>query len=260
MTTSLFCRRSTDLSEINTSSTTLIQFFIHHIQGAITKSYQNLVMLQNLYRLKALGFNYSDPFVTNSPTATQELPDDLFQLQATISQCHLCDLSKSRQQSMSGSGNPNADLMIVDAYVSVNEDATNDYYAGKSGLSLVKMIENVLQRRKEDVYITHAVKCKPLGTKTPSKSEFNSCKPYLYQQIALVKPKIIMTLGEEAYYLLSGDDTPFEQVRGQKINVGEYSIIPILHPQFLLRNPSMKGETLTDLNTIKNCLDSTTTT
>jgi len=211
-------------------------------------------MLQNLYRLKALGYSYSDPFVTNRSTVAQELPDDLLQLQEIISQCHLCDLSKSRQQSMSGLGNLNADLMIIDAYVSVSEDASNSYYAGKSGESLVKMIENVLGRKKEDVYITHAVKCKPLGTNTPSKSEFNSCKPYLYKQIEMIRPKVIMTLGEEAYHLISGDDTPFEQVRGQKINFGDYVIVPIFHPQFLLRNPSMKAKTLTDLKTIKSCL------
>jgi len=211
-------------------------------------------MLQNLYRLKALGFSYSDPFVTNIPTEAQELPDDLLQLQGLISECHLCDLSKSRQQSMGGLGNRNADLMIVDAYVSVSEDASNSYYVGKSGESLVKMIENVLGKRREDVYITHVVKCKPLGTNTPSKSEFNSCKPYLYKQLEMIRPKVVMTLGEEAYKLLSGDDTPFEQVRGQKINFGDYIIIPIFHPQFLLRNPSMKGETLSDLKTIKSCL------
>ncbi len=211
-------------------------------------------MLQNLYRLKALGFSYSDPFVTNRASSVQELPDDLSALQAMVSQCHLCDLSKSRQQSMGGFGNPNADLMILDAYVSISDDATNSYYAGRSGESLVKMIENVLGRKKEEVYITHAVKCKPLGTNTPSLSEFNSCKPYLYKQIELIRPRVIMTLGQEAYRLLSGDDTPFEQVRGQKINFGDAVIIPIHHPQFLLRNPSMKGETLTDLKTIKSCL------
>jgi len=211
-------------------------------------------MLQNLYRLKALGFSYSDPFVTNKMTAVKELPNDLLQLQDIILECHLCDLSKSRQQSMGGVGDINADLMIVDAYVSVTEDVSNSYYDGKSGESLVKMIVNVLGKRVEEVYITHAVKCKPLGTNTPSTSEFNSCKPYLYKQIELIKPKVVMALGADAYKLLSDDDTPFEQVRGQKINVGKYIIIPIFHPQYLLRNPSMKVETLNDLKTIKSCL------
>jgi len=211
-------------------------------------------MLQNLYRLKALGFSYSDPFVTNISTASQQLPDDLTQLQSIIGGCHLCDLSKSRRQSMGGTGNPHADLLIIDAYVSVSEDATNSYYAGRSGESLVKMIENVIGIRKEDVYITHAVKCKPLGTNIPSQSEFASCKPYLYKQIEAIRPKVVMALGPDAYRLLSGDDTPFEQVRGHKINFGDYTIVPIYHPQFLLRNPSLKSETLRDLKIIKSCL------
>lgn len=211
-------------------------------------------MLQNLYRLKALGFSYSDPFVTNISTASQQLPDDLSQLQSIIGGCHLCDLSKSRRQSMGGTGNPNADLLIIDAYVSVSEDATNSYYAGRSGESLIKMIENVIGIRKEDVYITHAVKCKPLGTNIPSQSEFASCKPYLYKQIEAIRPKVVMALGPDAYRLLSGDDTPFEQVRGHKINFGDYTIVPIYHPQFLLRNPSLKSETLRDLKIIKSCL------
>lgn len=211
-------------------------------------------MLQNLYRLKALGFSYSDPFVTNKPTLMQELPQDLMQLQEIISSCYLCDLSKSRQQSMPGTGNINAKLMIVDAYVSVSDDATNSYYTGKSGESLVKMLENVLGLRREDVFLTHAVKCKPLGTNTPSKSECSSCKPFLYRQLEQIAPKVVMALGSDAYRLLSGDDTPFEQVRGQKIKLDNYTVIPIYHPHFLLRNPSLKAETLTDLKTIKSCL------
>ena len=223
-------------------------------KGSATKSYQNLVMLKNLYRLKALGFTYSDPFVTNKPTVMQELPKDLMQLQEIISNCYLCDLSKSRQQSMAGIGNINAKLMIVDAYVSASDDATNSYYTGKSGESLIKMIENVIGLRKEEVFLTHTVKCKPLGTNTPSKSECNSCKPFLYKQLEQIAPKIVMTLGPDAYRLLSGDDTPFEQVRGQKIKLDDYTVIPLYHPHFLLRNPSLKAEAFTDLKTVKSCL------
>lgn len=218
-----------------------------------TNSYQNLVLLQNLYRLKTLGFEYSDLFVTNRQS-TQQLPQNLQQLHSMIDQCHLCDLSKSRRQSMHGYGNANADLMIIDAYVSLAEDEGNRYYAGRSGTSLVKMVENVLELRTEDVFITHAVKCKPLGTHTPSTSEWKSCKPYLFKQIELIRPKAVMTLGPEAYALLSGDESGFEQVRGHKIDFGSYTLVPIYHPQFLLRNPSLKAETLNDLHTLKSCL------
>jgi len=211
-------------------------------------------MLQNLYRLKSLGYCYSDPFITNATPLAQQLPDNIEQLHQLINSCHLCDLSKSRQQSMSGSGNIHADLMIVDAYVSMSEDSQNAYFVGNSGETLVKMVENVLKVPMRSLYFTHAIKCKPLGSNQPSDSEFSSCKPYLYKQIELIKPKIVIALGEEAYQLLSGDDTPFEQVRGQRIKGDGYTIIPIFHPQYLMRNPSKKGVTLQDLTMIKSYL------
>lgn len=216
-------------------------------------SYQNLVLLQNLYRLKHLGFDYIDPIVVNQQT-DEQLPSSLDALHHMIQNCHLCDLSKSRCQSMSGWGNPNADLMFVDTMVSMAEDESNQYYVGRSGDSLLKMVENVLMLDRDSVYYTHAVKCKPLGTNRPSASEWNSCKPYLFKQIELIQPKIIVTLGPDAYKLLSGDETDFDQVRGHAINFGSYRIIPLYHPQYLLRNPSLKRETLNDLHLIKSML------
>ena len=217
------------------------------------KSFQNLLLLQNLYRLKSIGFEYINPVLVNYRD-DQILPSQLEPLHAMISQCHLCDLSKSRRQPMSGWGNPGADVMFIDAYVSLAEDESGSYFVGRSGTSLKKMIENVLQIPHEDVYITHAVKCKPLGSHTPSASEWNSCKSYLFKQIDLIKPKIVIPLGPDAYRLLSGDESRFDLVRGQKIRFGDYEIIPIYHPQFLLRNPSLRQETFNDLKTIKSCL------
>lgn len=214
-------------------------------------SFQNLALLENLYRLKALGFSYSDPITPNTQTPSSSLPDSLGSLASAISQCFLCDLSKSRKQSMVGMGNKNASVMFIDAYVSAAEDESGEYFVGRSGIMLKDMIEKVLLQKIENVYFTHAVKCKPFGFQNPSPSECNSCLPYLTQQIALVKPKAIVALGPEAYQLLSGDDCDFERVRGEIIPYGDTHIIPIYHPLFLLRNPSLKKETLRDLQTIK---------
>ncbi len=85
-------------------------------------------------------------------------------------------------------------------------------------------------------------------------SEFESCKAYLFKQIDLIQPKIIIALGEKAYRLITGDTTPFEQVRGEHVNFSTFSLIPIYHPTYLLRNPSLKRETLYDLNKIKSIL------
>lgn len=217
------------------------------------KSYQNLVLLQNLYRLRAIGFEYTDPFSVNKKT-THETPKSLIELAHNISTCHLCDLSKSRTQSMSGFGNESADLMIIDFSVSLSEDSNNSYYVGRSGEMLTNMIENVLEVKLDDVYFTHAIKCKPLNSNIPSSSEWNSCKPYLFSQIEFVKPKVIVTLGKEAYSMITGEEENFESVRGHVIDCKEYKLIPIYHPQFLLRNPEQKKITLNDLKTIKRCL------
>ncbi len=217
------------------------------------KSYQNLVLLQNLYRLKAIGYEYIDPFSVNDKT-TFESPASLEELQANIQSCHLCDLSKSRQQSLSGFGNKNADLMIVDYMVSQGQDSSNHYYAGRSGDTLKNMIEKVLGVAVNNVYATHNVKCKPLSTNEPSPSECNSCKPYLQAEIEFIQPKVIVTLGKNAYTELTGDKDNFENVRGHVIDFKSYKLIPIYHPQYLLRNPDLKRVTMNDLKTIKSCL------
>ena len=217
-------------------------------------SYQNLVLLQNLYRLKALGFNYIDHFELNQKDEKNN-PTSLNELIHTMQNCHLCDLSKSRKQCMSGYGDANASLLIIDYQVSQAQDTTNSYYAGRSGEILKKMIENVLQINIEDVYFTHAIKCKTLLSNKASSSEWNSCKHYLFSQLDFIQPKVIVTLGAEAYSHLSGDSIEnFENVRGHVIDFKTYKLIPIYHPQFLLRNPELKKVTFTDLTTIKSIL------
>lgn len=219
-------------------------------------SYQNLALLENLYRLKALGFNYIDPISPNKPQEqVSALPNSYTSLERTIHSCHLCDLSKSRTQSMSGYGSNTPKIVFLDAFVSSAVDESNDYYVGKSGMMLKDMIEKVLKLTINDVYITHAVKCKPFGFQQPSSSECNSCSPYLDKQLELLSPKIIVTLGEEAYRLLTHDESGYEHLIGQFIPYGTSTIIPIMHPTFLIRNPSFKPEAMRTLLSIKKGLE-----
>jgi len=214
-------------------------------------SYQNLALLENLYRLKALGYHYVDPITPNLQSVSSALPDTMATLNDTIRQCYLCDLSKSRRQSMSGYGNPHADLMFIDAYVSAAEDETNEYYAGRSGAMLRDMIEKVLHLSVEEVFITHAVKCKPFGFQNPSPSECSSCAPFLSKQIEIIKPRIIVPMGPDAFALLTGEEDKFDRLRGEIIPYGNALIIPIYNPLYLLRNPSFKKDAMRDLQTIK---------
>jgi DNA polymerase len=217
-------------------------------------SFQNLALLENFYRLKSLGYTYVDPITPNLQTPINSLPDTLGEMEQNISQCYLCDLSKSRRQSMSGFGDTKARLMFVDAYVSAAEDESGEYYVGRSGAMLRDMIEKVLNLAIEDVYFTHAVKCKPFGFQNPSPSECSSCVPFLSKQIELIKPILIIPLGPDAYQMLTGDYGDFERVRGEIVPYGDAQLIPMYHPLYLVRNPSLKKEAMRDLQTIKSQL------
>lgn len=217
------------------------------------KSFQNLLLLENLYRLRAFGFEYIDPFSINQKTQNEK-PKTINALAKNISTCYLCDLSKSRTQSMSGYGNPNADIMIIDYAVSLSEDSSNSYYTGRSGEILKNMIENVLELKVEDVYFTHAIKCKPLNSKTPSDSEWDSCKNHLFSQIEFINPKVVVTLGKDAYAKVTSENDNFQSVRGHVIDFKNYKLVPIHHPNHLLRNPDDKKIAFNDLKTIKSCI------
>lgn len=220
------------------------------------KSYQNLVLLKSLYRYKSLGFSYMDPININSDEQSFNitLPSDIDSLHFQISQCHLCDLSKSRQRVLNGFGNTDADIMFIDAFPSMFEDESGDSFSGRSGDSLKKMIENVLGLSINDIYLTHIIKCKPSHSHKSLDSEISSCKPYLLKQIELVNPKVIVILGELAYTNLIKDANSFDKARGQKIPYEKRVLVPIYHPSYLLRNPSLKKCTMNDLNVIKGLI------
>ena len=219
----------------------------------LLKSFQNLLLLQNLYKLQALGFEYIDHFSVNKKNSFIK-PNSIEELKTTINTCHLCDLSKSRSQSMSGYGNTNTDIMIIDYSVSLNDDNTNSYYSGRSGEILKNMIVNVLGLHVEDIYFTHAIKCKPLNSNKPSSSEWDSCKNYLFSQMEFVKPKVVITLGEEAYKKVTSEEENFNSVRGHVIDFKDYKLIPFFHPNHLLQNPDDKKIAFNDLKTIKSLL------
>jgi len=217
------------------------------------QSYQNLKLLQNFYRLKAIGYEYIDPIELNSQTMDIKI-NDIASLDKQIQTCHLCDFSKSRKQSLSGFGNTNADLMIIDYVVSELQDSYGDFFQGRSALMLRDMITNVLNLDINEVFITHLIKCKPLSNLTNYETQWLSCKSYLTSQIEFIKPKLIVTLGKEVYKFLLPNGGSFDEVRGHIIEYQNSKLIPIYHPNYVLRNPNLKKIVYNDLKTIKSCL------
>ncbi len=219
------------------------------------KNLKNALLLKQLYQLKQLGYRYTSqtPFKDEEPDLT--LPNTLDKLEKQAKECHLCDLSKSRTHVVFGEGNPQARLMFVGEAPGATEDSMGKPFVGRSGELLTKMIENVLHLRREDVYITNIVKCRPPNNRVPTPTEAHTCQPYLLKQIELIKPDLIVALGATAYHYLTGDDSPVSKVRGTMQTHKGIMILPTYHPSYLLRNPSAKKEVYLDLLKVEKYLN-----
>ncbi len=214
-------------------------------------------LLNYLYYLKSIGYEYNDDLdLFQESSDIVHLPNDLEALKNTSKHCYLCDLSKSRKNILFGEGNPNAKIMFISSVPENSENELGKFFVGRSGEMLAKMIENVLRIKKEDIYITNIVKCKPQHNKLVSKSEYDLCKPYLFKQLEIVNPKIIVTLGEIAYSFLTKENIDLMKIRGHEIKFLDKILIPTFHPSFLLRNPSLKKEAYIDMLKIKNLMES----
>ena len=219
------------------------------------KNLQNALLLKQLHQLKALGYNYTDakPY-TGKEQSELTLPDNLESLKEQALNCHLCSLSKSRYHVLFGEGKADANVMFVgDAPLEI-EDNEGRPFLGRGGEMLTAMIEKVLGVPRDNVYITNLLKCRPLASQEVHESEFHTCKAYLFKEIALVNPKVIVTLGEKAYHYLTNDTTPLKEIRGTLLPKEGYTIVPTYHPNFLLKNPSLKKEVFLDLQRVKGLL------
>ena len=217
----------------------------------------DLKLLRDLYHYKSLGYTYFSDIKKPVLSAQTEidLPSDMDALAKIAEQCSLCGLSNSRKQVVFGEGNPHADIMFVGEGPGAVEDEIGRPFAGKSGELLTKIIESVLELKREDVYIANIVKCRPPLNREPNKEEAQKCLPFLLKQIELVKPKIIITLGAASYQYLSGDyDSAISKIRGEIIQFSSALLMPTFHPSFLLRNPSAKKYVFLDMQKVKALL------
>lgn len=220
----------------------------------MTKAVKNKI-LYNLHFLQSIGYTYHDAIhFPNKEINSSALPNSMEQLQEVVENCYLCELAKSRKNILFGMGNHQASLMFISDEPTASEDELKSFYVGKSGEQLIKMIENVLPFKKEEVYITNLVKCK--SSNGISLSQCNSCSAYLYKQIELIQPKLIVTLGEKVFHYLCNDQTPISQARGQLHFYKTFKVLPTYGINFLLRNPSLKKEVYQDMLKIKAIVES----
>ena len=211
-------------------------------------------LLKLLYQYRSFGFEYFKEYKPAN-MINQKISSNLAVMSNKVSNCHLCSISNSRKNIVFGEGNENASLMFVGEAPGANEDEVGRPFVGKAGMLLVKIIENVLDLKREDVYIANVLKCRPPNNRVPTLEEVTSCKPYLLEQISIIKPKIIVALGSTSYHHLTGDyDMPISKIRGEVLEFADAKLIPTFHPSFLLRNPSAKKEVFSDMLKVKKLL------
>ncbi len=211
-------------------------------------------LLKLLYQYRAMGFEYFKEYKPVESNNTM-LPSDFNSLKSSASDCHLCNLSKTRNNVVFGDGNQDAKLMFIGESPRAGEDESGKVFVGRAGDIVTNIIEKVLGLRREDVYISNIVKCRTPENRVPTMEEASACKSYLMQQIEMVKPQIIVALGSTSFHHLTGEyDTPISKVRGEVLNLGNAKLIPTFCPYFLLRNPSSKKEVFQDMLKVKSLL------
>jgi len=169
------------------------------------------------------------------------------QLRSRILNCTSCVLHKSRQHAIWGEGNPNAEVLLIGEAPGAEEDRIGRPFVGKSGQLLDKILAACGFTRQEHVFLSNILRCRPPGNRVPKDEEVNACIPFLYEQINLVDPKIVIPLGATALKrLLKNDSLRITRIRGNWMHWDGRLVMPVYHPSALLRNPALKRETWED--------------
>jgi len=164
---------------------------------------------------------------------------DLAALRDAVSGCTRCPLSATRTQVVFGSGSGTADLMFVGEAPGFHEDKQGVPFVGAAGQLLGKLLECIGLTR-DDVFVANVLKCRPPGNRDPQPDEISACAPWLDRQLELIRPRVIVTLGNFATKLLLDTKAGITRLRGQQFPFERAGIdavlIPTLHPSAVLRS------------------------
>ena len=190
------------------------------------------------------------------PGFSPAMPADqeLIAIRADIGDCTRCKLcTLGRKQIVFGVGNPHADLMFVGEAPGRDEDIQGIPFVGRAGQKLTQIIEAIGLKR-EDVYIANVIKCRPPENRNPEPDEVATCEQFLFRQVDVIKPKVIVALGTFAARSLLKTDAPISRLRGRVYEYRGASLVPTFHPAYLLRNPSCRREVWEDMKKVRSLL------
>jgi uracil-DNA glycosylase len=189
-----------------------------------------------------------DAGVSVGDSTAREAGFDWPELKARVAACTRCALCNTRTQTVFGVGSPTAQWLIVGEAPGADEDRQGEPFVGRAGQLLNSMLRAIGLAR-EQVYIANVLKCRPPGNRDPAASEASECLPYLEQQIALLKPKIMLAVGRIASQNLLRTDLTLGRLRGQvhAFGASQVPLVVTYHPAYLLRTPSDKRKAWEDL-------------
>ena len=171
-------------------------------------------------------------FISSSPSSEDS---SYLSLKERIIHCQKCALSQRRKNAVPGEGNLGAELMFVGEAPGHDEDIQGRPFVGKAGQILTKII-NAMQFKREDVYITNVVKCRPPDNRNPSREEIEKCQEYLLEQLEMIKPRVIVTLGKVATDFFIRSSLGMTALRGNFYEFGDIQVMPTFHPSYIIRN------------------------
>jgi DNA polymerase len=186
-----------------------------------------------------------------------ERREELVALYKEIQTCTKCPLHETRTKAVFGAGDADADLMFVGEAPGAEEDRQGLPFVGRAGQLLNEMLDGIGLSR-EDVFVANVLKSRPPGNRDPQPLEIEACRPYLFEQVRLIDPTVICTLGNFATKLLSGNSAGITRVRGapQVHEIGGRSVflLPLFHPAAALRTPAVKETLRKDFGTLPDLL------
>lgn len=212
---------------------------------------------KHIERLRACGIDIifkkgrEDKVLDNE--GKEDIPDssigeerELSELEREVKGCELCELHKTRNNTVFGEGDINAKIVFVGEAPGAEEDKLGRPFVGRAGKLLDKMLDAVKLNR-EDVYICNILKCRPPKNRDPSREEIESCTPYLEEQLRIISPDLIVGLGSFASRFLTGQSGSLSKMRQGEHSYRGIKVIPTYHTAYCLRNPDSKLYLMEDL-------------
>jgi DNA polymerase len=179
----------------------------------------------------------------------------LQELSVSLHDCQRCKLARlGRSQVVFGTGNPKASIMFVGEAPGFNEDRQGEPFVGAAGKLLDKLLDSAGLSRPQ-VYIANVIKCRPPNNRDPEQDEVDTCKPFLLQQIELIKPKLVCTLGNWATQTILEKKVPITKVKGSAIRLERFVVFPLLHPAAALHQGNLLDTLKEDFKKLKAYLD-----